>query len=136
MKRTRIIEIEETIRELSQPFQSELVVEALIAETPEAFTASRMVGACPRCRSTNVSDGEDVEGINDICVGVCRDCGQAWCLECGAIFPQGQVGCGHWAVCGSCEKPRGDLGFCGVEMSDCPSVLGWAERQSQVRGAA
>ena len=69
---------------------------ALSCETVAEFTAMIMVGECPVCGSADVEDCEHTAGVEDCTVGRCYACGKFWCLECGAVFPEGQKICEHW----------------------------------------
>lgn len=70
----------------------------LSSKTREDFINKVMVGACPKCGSTEVSDCENDPDIGDICIGRCFECGQLWCLECGRLLETGQI------VCGCCDS--------------------------------
>ncbi len=54
------------------------------------------VGNCPACNSNRTNDCETIPHVEDITVGICIDCLKFWCLECGALFKEGQTICDHW----------------------------------------
>jgi len=109
--------------ELLSPYARELV-EAVAsgAITEEEFLREVFVGDCPSCEGRSTTDCDDVAGILDVTVGLCRDCGYTWCLECGAATPPGGP-CGHWEVCGECTEERDEFGECGIPLFDCPAVI-------------
>ncbi|MBL7077752.1 MAG: hypothetical protein ISS31_09795 [Kiritimatiellae bacterium] len=95
-------------------------------DTAEDFVAAVMMGKCPKCGSASVRDCEGVMGLDDATVGMCLDCGQRWCFECGTVFEAGQNVCGHWAVCDACGLRGSDGGqFCGYVSGDCPTIAAW-----------
>ncbi len=59
-----------------------------------------MVGPCPNCGSESTHDGDDAAGddeIGDTTIGICRECGHHWCLECGQEAKDG-IECPHWGA--------------------------------------
>ena len=85
----------------------------------EQFLAQVMTGRCPRCASNQIKDCRKVEGINDITVGLCMQCGFIWCLECGRSLI-GDVHCDHWDVCMKCDK----LETCDIDLRECEQLKG------------
>lgn len=58
----------------------------------EEFVRSIMVGDCPYCGSKKTKDCED-SPLKDNTIGLCLECVQMWCLECGNKFKPGQTVC-------------------------------------------
>ena len=101
------------------------------AENEEEFVRFSMVGNCPSCGSPNTRDTEGTP-LDDITVGICLDCYKLWCLECGAVFEEGQTSCKHWEVCSECNLTwEEDIGngetipHCDYDANygDCPTLI-------------
>ena len=88
-----IAAVKEAADQLPPEIASAFLEAALSCETAAEFVAMTMVGNCPSCGSDKVEDCEHTVGLEDITVGRCYSCGRFWCLECGAIFPEGQKYC-------------------------------------------
>src|SRR5271169_2833857 len=88
-------------------------VEESGATSPEDFASQIFVGECPQCLSSNTKDSEDVAEIEDITIGLCKDCGHVWCTECGRTVTKGSA-CEHWEICDRCTKKKDELGDCGI----------------------
>jgi hypothetical protein len=92
-------------------------------ETAEDFVAAVLTGACPKCGSQSVRDCEKVMGRNDPTVGMCLDCGQHWCLECGYMFADQNDACPHWAICEECQSSQENPEHgCLQDSSDCLQI--------------
>lgn len=109
--------------------EDDLVLEAMLQGAPgsmdeEEFLRLTFVGDCPECGSENTCSCEAVEGIEDITVGLCRDCSLLWCLECGTALPDGGD-CGHWVICERCEATKDEFGECGVDPLECQRIEQW-----------
>ena len=77
----------------------------------DRFVRALMVGSCPRCGGENTYDCENNPIFKDVTVGHCLDCETYWCLECGHLFYEVEIGsqCPHWAVCHECSREHGYL---------------------------
>ena len=84
------------------------------AKNEEQFLAEVMAQNCPRCNRNQIKDCRKVEGINDITVGLCMQCGHLWCLECGGAL-LGDSTCGHWRICLQCDI----VYECNIDMQEC-----------------
>jgi hypothetical protein len=106
-------------------------LEKAIEESPteEQFISAVMVGECPECGSTNTVDCDEIQGIEDATLGLCRNCGYFWCLECGSHLTSGIV-CGHWAVCEECGVYKDDYENCGIPTWECEHIKKWLEKNS------
>lgn len=96
----------------------------------EEFTASVMVGNCPKCGGVKVSDCEEVKGIEDNTIGTCFNCGYLWCLECGRELKE-KILCEHWEICEQCPNFNEDEGGCDIPPIACEKVSGITD--SEVR---
>ena len=90
------------------------------AETEEQFLAEIMIGECPKCNSIQTKDCDKVEGIGDLTVGLCMDCGYLWCSECERAVVK-NIKCKHWEICDACDQ-EDDIGFCGIDPIDCEKL--------------
>jgi hypothetical protein len=85
-----------------------------------------MVGECPNCGSEETTDCEEVSEIDskivaDNTIGICRQCGHLWCIECG--FPlTSSIRCKHWGICGSCEEEKDESGMCEIPAFECQQI--------------
>ena len=95
----------------------EKATEKTSARNEEQFLAEIMTGNCPRCASNQIKDCRKVEGINDISVGLCMQCGVIWCLECGRSLV-GNVHCNHWCICLLCDR----LDTCDIDLRGCSNL--------------
>lgn len=138
-KTNEVIELEEDLyvcRNCAEKWKEEIerlvgsdVVQSLFEEAqkyddPISFRNALMVGPCPKCGSNATRDCEGTE-IDDICVGICLKCLILWCLECGAVFKEGQKVCEHWKVCDECVSISKDgteclQGF--IDPAECPRI--------------
>lgn len=111
----------EAIRQMSAKMPPEVrrIVDVALRqyETADDFVAAMMIGQCPKCGSESVRDCEGIQGLDDTTVGMCLDCGQRWCLECGALLTNQNDACPHWTVCEEC--PTRQQNGCTVDPSHC-----------------
>ena len=75
----------EALKELEAAFEQ--------SKDGQDFVNRIMVGACPKCESSNTDDCDGDPEIDDMCVGRCFDCGQLWCCECGQLLTKEQPHC-------------------------------------------
>lgn len=54
--------------------------------TAEDFANAIFAGVCPACGSEKTETCEDVQGIENIMVGRCTECGKIFCTDCGQTF--------------------------------------------------
>jgi hypothetical protein len=92
-------------------------IELTSAKNDEQFLAEVMTGNCPRCGSNQIKDCRKVEGINDITVGLCMQCGLLWCLECGKLLVD-NIHCNHWDICMKCDI----VDECDIDLKDCKQI--------------
>ena len=104
------------------------MVEESTALDEDQFISEAMVGECPECGSANTVDCDEVEGIYDIEVGLCGNCGYLWCLECGSHLTSGII-CGHWEICSNCAKEKDEFGSCGIPPLECKEIKNWLEKE-------
>lgn len=133
------ITLEEYVMALLRETELRGLLEAAVDEDVSEHEFLRMffVGDCPSCGSGNTLSCDELEEIDDPTLALCRDCGHAWCLECGfavqAEEKGGQWGieetCGHWEICEACEEDRDEYEDCGVLPSECPHVQEWIAEQ-------
>lgn len=97
--------------------------------TEEQFISSVMVGECPKCGSANTVDCDEIEGIEDPTLGLCRNCGYFWCLECGTHLTSG-ITCGHWEICDECGVYKDDYEDCGIPAWECEHINKWLNENS------
>jgi len=90
------------------------------AVTEEQFIAEIMIGECPKCGSKNTKDCEEIEGIEDLTVGLCMNCGFLWCSECGRPLVHG-TSCKHWEICDECEEAD-EMGMCDIDPIECEKL--------------
>jgi hypothetical protein len=118
-------EVWDTLPEEIRDYLKEAIEES---STKEQFISAIMVGECPKCESANTVDCEEVQGIEDNTLGLCRNCGYFWCLECGSPLISGIV-CGHWKICDECEEEKDEFGSCGIPTWECKYIEKWLEAQ-------
>jgi len=113
----------ELFNTLPKDLQEELIkaVEESDATSPEDFATQIFVGECPQCLSNNTRDCEDVPEIEDIGLGLCKDCGHIWCTYCGRTVAKGSA-CEHWNICERCTKKKDKFGDCGIPPWECKKV--------------
>ena len=99
------------------------------SHSAEQFISAVMVGECPKCRSTNTVDCDEIQGIEDVTLGLCRNCGYFWCLECGSHLTSGII-CGHWAICDECGVDKDEFEDCGIPIWECEHIEKWLEKDS------
>lgn len=92
----------------------------------EEFLREVFVGDCPRCESSDTVDCDRVEGVEDVTVGLCNECGFTWCLECGVPVDRGEA-CGHWEICDECSEEKDEYEECGIPPFECPQVVEWMQ---------
>ncbi|MEW6419325.1 MAG: hypothetical protein AB1480_14635 [Nitrospirota bacterium] len=97
--------------------------------TEEQFISAVMVGECPKCGSANTVDCDEIQGIEDATLGLCRNCGYFWCLECGSRLTSG-IACGHWKICDECGEEKDEFGDCGIPAWECEHIEKWLEKDS------
>ncbi len=119
-------EIWNTLPEEIRDYLEKVAGESL---TEEQFISAVMVGECPKCGSANTVDCEEIQGIEDGTLGLCRNCGYFWCLECGAQLTSGII-CGHWEICDRCGKEKDEYGDCGIPICECEHIEKWLEKNS------
>ena len=90
------------------------------AVTEEQFIAEIMIGECPKCGSKNTKDCEEIEGIEDLTVGLCMNCGFLWCSECGRPLVHVTY-CKHWEICDECEEAD-EMGMCDIDPIECEKL--------------
>ena len=98
------------------------------SRTSAEFVARIMVGSCPQCGSAATVDCDQVADIEDPTVGMCKDCGYVWCLEC-ELPMSGGGECLHWDVCRNCDVPKNEVGDCEMAPSECDPMRRWLEKQ-------
>jgi len=96
------------------------------SSSPEEFVARIMVGGCPQCGAADTASGDMIKEIDDPTVGMCRECGFVWCLECETPLEPGSE-CWHWNVCRDCDHPKNEYGDCGTLPSECEPIKHWLE---------
>lgn len=96
------------------------IAEESSAATDEQFIAEVMIGECPRCGSNHTKDCDEVDGIEDLTVGLCMRCGYLWCSECGRSLTQ-NIQCEHWEICEECEEAD-ETGFCDIDPMECQKL--------------
>jgi len=119
--------VEEACKLLSPEDLQSLFEEAKEAAPLDDFLNSVFVGDCPRCGSNKTMDGEGVPDLDDITVGLCRECGCMWCLECEQIFEKNQKGCRHWGICETCEFMTKE--GCEIPPWECSIIQDWREKK-------
>ena len=113
----------ELFNALPKDLQHELIkaVEESDATSAEDLVSQIFVGECPQCLSSNTKDCEDVAEIEDITLGLCKDCGHIWCTECGRTVTKGSS-CEHWKICERCTRKKDELGDCGIHPWECKKI--------------
>lgn len=99
--------------------------------TEEEFLSAILVGDCPECGSKRTIDCTDIEGVDDPTLGLCKDCGYFWCIECGSRLIS-SFNCGHWEVCDKCNEKKDEFGACGVMAWECERIDEWLMKDSSV----
>lgn len=102
------------------------------SETEEQFISAIMVGDCPKCESSNTIDCDDIEGIEDPTLGLCKNCGYFWCTECGSQLIL-SFHCGHWEICEKCKETKDEFGYCGVMAWECEHIEEWLNKDSSIK---
>jgi len=97
----------------------EKAMERTSASNEEQFLAQVMTGVCPGCGRNQIKDCRQVQGIDDITIGLCMQCGFIWCLECGRSLI-GDVHCDHWDVCIKCDE----VDDCDIDLKECEKLRG------------
>ncbi len=123
-KKPDVDKVLDVLHTLPEEVQSDLMELVKQANDPEEVVRLALVGDCPFCGSTNTRDCEEAP-LDDPTVGICLDCSNLWCLECGYLFPKGQTVCGHWAICDACEfsHVKWDEGeTCGTTADECSII--------------
>jgi hypothetical protein len=90
----------------------------------DEFLRLVFVGDCPNCSSESTVCCDEIKEIDDPTVGLCKDCGYMWCLECGIMLEMNET-CGHWDICESCDEPKNEFEDCGIMPSECPRIVEW-----------
>lgn len=90
----------------------------------DEFLSMLFIGECPACERNDTILCDEVEGIDDPTVALCKDCGFMWCTECGTQIEAGRD-CGHWDICEKCKEPRDEFEDCGIPVCECPHILDW-----------
>jgi|GEM_PF-416088 hypothetical protein len=131
----RLLEDERLLTETAAnlpDYARDLLSRAASGEISESeFLREVFVGDCPNCESRDTVDCDTVEGIEDITVGLCRDCGFTWCVECGVPVTRGEI-CPHWQVCEECEEEKDEYDECGIQPADCPFIVEWIQATSRI----
>lgn len=99
------------------------------SETEEQFISEIMVGDCPECGNNNTMDCDDIEGVEDPTLGLCKDCGYFWCIECGSQLLS-NFNCEHWKICEQCKESKDEFGFCGVMAWECKHIEEWLNKEA------
>ena len=95
-------------------------IEESDAITAEQFISGIMIGECPKCGNKNTKDCEEIEGIEEISVGICMNCGFLWCSECGRQLID-TIRCKHWEICDKCDQAD-DMGICSIDPIECEKL--------------
>ncbi len=114
------------------PVEIQDYLKKIVEESPseEQFISAVMVGECPKCGSSNTVDCDEIEGIEDPTLGLCRNCGYFWCLECGTHLTSGII-CGHWEICDKCGEEKDEFGDCGIPIWECEHIAKWLEKEDR-----
>jgi|SRR5208283_2369537 len=88
-------------KSLPQEIQDALKKAMDQASSEEDFVAGTMIGACPKCKSTVTRDCDEINGIQDITIGLCMECGHLFCTECRGDLSK-NLNCKHWEICENC----------------------------------
>jgi len=91
----------------------------------EQFISKEMIGECPKCGSENTIDCENIQGIEDNTICLCKDCGYLWCI-CGAPVSD-DIECGHWKICEECKEEKDEFGDCGILPEECEHIKRWVK---------
>jgi hypothetical protein len=62
-----------------------------------------------------------VEEVEDITLGLRKDCGHIWCTDCGRAVTKGNA-CEHWKICERCTKKKDEFGDCGIHLWECKKI--------------
>jgi hypothetical protein len=88
------------------------------------FLAEMWVGSCIHCGSELTMDLTEVEDLENPAVGLCKQCGGMWCIECYAPIVASDLECGHYAICVEC-------GECDVDSVLLDESPGGAEKERE-----
>jgi hypothetical protein len=110
------------LRDMEQQGLFDAAADPTVSE--DEFLRLVFVGDCPGCGSQDTDSCDEEEEIDDATLGICRECGLIWCLECGSTVTRGEQ-CGHWEVCEACDEDKDEYGDCGVLPEECPRVIEW-----------
>lgn len=115
------------------PVEIQDYLKKIVEESPseEQFITAIMVGECPKCGSANTVDCDEIQGIEDPTLGLCRNCGYFWCLECGFHLISGII-CGHWEICKECGVDKDEFEDCGIPLWECEDIKKWLEKNFTV----
>lgn len=102
------------------------------SDTEEQFLSEIMVGDCPECGSSDTSDCDGIEGVEDPTLGLCKNCGYFWCIECGSQLVS-NFNCEHWEICEKCEEAKDEFGFCGLMAGECEHINEWLNKDSSIK---
>lgn len=110
---------------LTPEMLEEMGHEARKHNSAQEYANAIFVGTCPKCGSENVSDCDEMDGVEDVTVGRCFDCGLFWCTECGYQLKKGEKHCPHWTACDGCKEEEDCPHI--VDTTQCPRVRKWMQ---------
>jgi len=117
---------------LPQEIQDFLKICAKKSDTEDQFISEIMVGDCPECGNSNTIDCDGIEGVEDPTLGLCKNCGYFWCIECGSQLVS-NFNCEHWEICEKCEEAKDEFGFCGLMALECEHINKWLNKDSSMK---
>jgi len=117
---------------LPQEIQDFLKICAKKSDTEEQFVSEIMVGDCPECGRSKTIDCDGIEGVEDPTLGLCKNCGYFWCIECGSQLVS-NFNCEHWEICEKCKEAKDEFGFCGLMAWECEHINEWLNKDSSIK---